>query len=104
VISTARRADPGILGTRELTRRRELRFPPFGGLAEVSGDADAVETVAAELRTRAGITVLGPSGTPLRALVLATTADALSDALAAADFTAARARGRLRIEVDPLRV
>jgi hypothetical protein len=49
-----------------------------------------------------GLTVLG--GTDGRALVRAVDATALADGLAEVDFTAARARGRLRLSVDPPRV
>ncbi|MGH9051157.1 MAG: hypothetical protein ACRDY4_15620 [Acidimicrobiia bacterium] len=104
VLVAARRADPTVVGVAERTRRQALGFPPFGGLAEISGEPAAVAAACAELAGRPDLTVLGPSGTPPRALVQATTVDRLCDALAAVDFSAARAHGRLRVEVDPLRV
>jgi hypothetical protein len=58
------------------------------------------------LRAVDAVRVLGPIavGTSSRALVQAESADALCDALVAADFASAREHGRLRIDVDPLRV
>jgi hypothetical protein len=52
------------------------------------------------------VTVLGPTASPsgAHALVKAPSTIELCDALHATDFGAARAAGRLRIEVDPLRV
>jgi hypothetical protein len=49
---------------------------------------------------------LGPVavGASSRALVQAESADVLCDALAEVDLTPARERGRLRVDVDPLRV
>ena len=84
----------------ELDRRRSFAFPPFAGLAELSGAADAV--VAACDALRASVDVLGP--TDDRALLRAPSVAVLCDALAATDLSAARAQGRLRVEVDPLRV
>jgi primosomal protein N' (replication factor Y) len=104
VLGAARRADPGIAAGPDRARRAELGFPPFGGLAEVSGDDEAVEVACAELRNRAGVTVLGPRAAPARALVQAATVETLCDALVATDFSAARSVGRLRVEVEPLRV
>jgi primosomal protein N' (replication factor Y) (superfamily II helicase) len=90
----------------ELARRRVLGFPPFGGLAEVSGAPDAVEVASDALRGVDDIQVLGPTaaGHLARALVQAPSVDALCDAVAAVDLNPARARGRLRVDVDPLRV
>lgn len=90
----------------ERARRLALRFPPFGALAHVEGDERAVGTTCALVSEREGIEVLGPA--PVRAgitaaLVRAEDAGALSDALAPAAGVA-RAEGRLRIDVDPLRV
>ena len=80
-----------------------LEFPPFGAVAEVSGEPDAVRAALAALP--AGIRVLGPSerGTGIAALTVAADADALADALAVA-APAGRAEGRVRIAVDPPRV
>jgi primosomal protein N' (replication factor Y) len=84
----------------ERDRRQAFGFPPFAGLAELSGGSDAVAAACDALR--ASVDVLGP--TDDRALLRAPSAAALSDGLAATDLSAARARGRLRVEVDPLRV
>jgi primosomal protein N' (replication factor Y) len=106
VIAAARLADETIVADAERARRRVLGFPPFGGLAEVSGAADAVDVACAALRPVAGLRVLGPTvaGASARALVQAPSTDVLCDGLAGVDLTPARGRGRLRVEVDPLRV
>ncbi|MGH9025145.1 MAG: primosome assembly protein PriA, partial [Acidimicrobiia bacterium] len=86
--------------------RRAAGFPPFGGLAEVTGAAAAVEAACTALRSEPGLTVLGPvtAGGGARALVKSATASALADALAGVDLSSARALGRVRVAVDPLRV
>jgi primosomal protein N' (replication factor Y) (superfamily II helicase) len=106
VIEAAQAADPTIVADAERARRRILAFPPFGGLAEVSGTPDAVEVACAAVRAVRALQVLGPVsvGTTSRALVQAPLTDALCDALAGVDLTPARERGRLRVDVDPLRV
>jgi primosomal protein N' (replication factor Y) len=105
VVRAARDADPAGVLAGEEARRRALGYPPFGGLAEISGAPAAVASACDVLRAdahRPAVTVLGPADG--RALLRAPTVDALCDALAAADLTAARALGRLRVDVDPLRV
>jgi primosomal protein N' (replication factor Y) len=84
----------------ELERRRTFAFPPFAGLAELSGATDAVAAACEALRP--SVDVLGP--TDDRALLRAANTSVLCDALAATDLSGARAQGRLRVEVDPLRV
>jgi primosomal protein N' (replication factor Y) (superfamily II helicase) len=106
VIAAARVADVTIEADAELARRRLLKFPPFGALAEVSGAADAVDVACAALRAMDGLRVLGPTvrGQSARGLVQAPSTDVLCDALAGIDLAPTRGRGRLRVEVDPLRV
>jgi primosomal protein N' (replication factor Y) len=106
VIVAARSADPEIVADAERARRRVLGFPPFGGLAELSGAPDAVELACSSLRSMPALRVLGPTvaGASARALVQAPSTDALCDALGEVDFAPARSRGRLRVDVDPLRV
>jgi primosomal protein N' (replication factor Y) len=106
VIEAALAADPTIVADAERARRRVLGFPPFGGLAEVSGASDAVDHACTLLRAADGVRVLGPVavGPSSHALLQAPSADALSDAFAEIDLTPARDRGRLRVDVDPLRV
>jgi primosomal protein N' (replication factor Y) (superfamily II helicase) len=106
LITAARAADPTIVADAERARRRVLGFPPFGGLAEVSGAPEAVDVACASLRPVNGLEVLGPAiaGTSARALVQAPSTHVLCDALAGVDLAPARARGRLRVDVDPLRV
>ena len=81
-----------------------LEFPPFGAVAEVSGEADAVRAALDALP--AG----GPRARPVgagrpgsRRWRSRRDADALADALAVA-APAGRAEGRVRIAVDPPRV
>jgi primosomal protein N' (replication factor Y) len=106
VLATALVADVTIEADAELARRRVLGFPPFGGLAEVSGATDAVDVACAVLRSIEGLRVLGPTvtGQSARALVQAAATEVLCDAFAGVDLAPARGRGRLRVEVDPLRV
>lgn len=106
VVRAALAGQPALVADAERARRRALHFPPFGGLAEVSGAADAVEEVAEALRVGAPpVEILGPDrhGTTARVLVRATDADTLADALAPA-VAAGRAVGRLHVEVDPTRI
>jgi primosomal protein N' (replication factor Y) len=94
-----------VLDAEEETRRA-LGAPPFGGLAEVSGEPPAVGALADELRAVLGVSVLGPSPagpTTSRALVRAPDPAALADVLGLA-VPSARALGRLRVAVDPPRV
>jgi primosomal protein N' (replication factor Y) len=92
---------PTLVAEAELERRRVLGFPPFGALAELTGDDAAVNAAAGALRGSEGIQLLGP--TDGHALVVAPDATALADALVTGQ-TAARANGRMRTAVDPPRV
>jgi len=102
VVLAARDGNPLRVLDADLARRRTLQYPPFGGLAEFSGDAGAVDAACAALETSAALTVLGPSSG--RALVRAPSMEELCDALDAADLSSARALGRLRVDVNPRRV
>jgi primosomal protein N' (replication factor Y) (superfamily II helicase) len=93
-------ARPDLVVASEVEYRRELGYPPFGALAEVSGDDKALET-AAEIVREHGVAVFGPADG--RALVNASDPDVLADALTLA-APVARALGRLRVVVDPARV
>ncbi len=106
VIVAARSADPEVVADAERARRRVLGFPPFGGLTEVSGAPDAVDLACGSLRSVPALRVLGPTvaGASARALVHAPSTDVLCDALDQVDLAPARSRGRLRVDVDPLRV
>jgi primosomal protein N' (replication factor Y) len=105
VLHAAATGDPAGLLEPEAERRRALGFPPFGGLAELSGDPAAVAAATATLRNAGGegVRVLGPSAAG-RTLVLGPSPDALADVLAGVDLTAARTAGRLRVAVDPPRI
>jgi primosomal protein N' len=102
VLVAARDGCPLPVLDADLVRRRTLRYPPFGGLAEVSGHAAAVDVACAVLEQATALTVFGPASG--RALVRASSVEALCDALAAADLSGARALGRVRVDVDPRRV
>jgi primosomal protein N' (replication factor Y) len=105
VREAAQRADPTLVAAAERPRREELGYPPFGELAEVKGEPDAVRALFDGLSLAPGIDRFGPtaSGTGMHGLLRAEDVDELADALAAA-APAARAEGRLRVSVDPLRV
>ena len=103
VVRAARRADPRLVTDAERDRRLALGFPPFGGVAEVSGAPEAVAAACA-VAAAGGVTVLGPVDDGARALLRAPTLAELCDALADPGIDAARTRGRLRIDVDPRRV
>ena len=92
---------PSLVAEAELERRRALGFPPFGALAELTGDDEAVNAAAGALRAIDAIQVHGP--TDGRALVVAPDAETLADALTIG-HAAGRAVGRVRTVVDPARV
>jgi len=96
VLQAVRHADPGRLVMSERPMRQALGLPPSTAMAVVSGQA-APEFVAA-LGHPAGVMVQGPLDGRWR--LTASGHTVLCDALAAV----ARPPGRLRIEVDPLRI
>ncbi len=87
-------ADPALLGEEEAELRRALALPPTRAVAAVGGPGagDFVATIPA------GVDVIGPSEG--RWLVRATSTGELCDALAGAK----RPAGRVRVEVDPVRL
>ncbi len=103
VVVAARRGEPLVVTDAERARRRVLGWPPFGGVAELSGVAVAVGAACDALRGESRVTVLGPVEDGKRALVRAATVDDLCDALASPAIEAAHALGRLRVDVDPRR-
>jgi len=102
VVQLAVTGDPLAAMEAERARRRVLGFPPFGAVAELSGEPDAVRAAIAALPEL--VRVLGPSaqGSGLAALALAADPERLADALDLA-APAGRAEGRLRVAVDPPR-
>ena len=112
VLDAAVRGDPGVLVAADGPRRRLLHLPPYAALAQLTGDASALAVAAGELAL-AGVeaSAMSISGTPRTPgsgsrsglLVRAPTHRQLCDALAGA-LAAARPAGRVRAEVDPLRV
>ena len=96
VLDAVLHADPGRMVDNERERRRELQFPPFCALAEVSSAAapEFIEAFGAPL----GVEVLGPvEGTwLLRAPDHRTLCDALR--------STPRPPGRVRVDVDPVRL
>jgi primosomal protein N' (replication factor Y) (superfamily II helicase) len=108
VVRAAVAGDPARVVEAERARRRAVGFPPFGGLAEISGSVaavDAAATALGALGADAAVTVLGPDrrGETARALVRGRDPDVVADALAAA-IPPARALGRLHVEVDPTKI
>jgi primosomal protein N' (replication factor Y) len=101
VVRALVRGRPALVAEAELARRQSLGFPPFGAVAELSGDEAALVATAGALGGFAKIRVVGP--TEGRALVIAPDPDALADALAVG-HSAGRAVGRVRAAVDPPRV
>ena len=96
VIQAVLHADPGRLADDERARRRALRYPPFSALASVSGPAAGA--FIANLGHPLGVEILGPADG--RWLLRSAEHTTLCDALGATT----RPPGRLRLEVDPLRV
>lgn len=96
VLDAVLHADPSRMVDGELARRRELGFPPATALAAVSGAAahEFIDAFGSPL----GIDVLGPVDD--RWLLRAQDHRTLCDALAATP----RPAGRVRVEVDPLRI
>jgi primosomal protein N' (replication factor Y) len=92
---------PALVAEAETERRRAIGFPPFGAVAELSGDEPAVLATIDAVVGFDALHVVGP--TDGKALVIAPGADVLADALAVG-HAAARAVGRVRTAVDPPRV
>jgi primosomal protein N' (replication factor Y) len=96
VVRAVVHADVSGVAAAEEARRRLLRFPPCSAMAEVSGASAAAFVTA--LGNPSGIEVVDAGGG--RWWVRAPDHRALCDALAAVS----RPPGRLRVEVDPLRI
>ena len=98
VLAAAMGADPGRLSEAERPVRRALRLPPFSALAVLSGEAS--DTYGEALREAApqGVEVSGPVDG--RWSVRAERRSELCALLAGVR----RPAGRLRVEVDPVRV
>jgi primosomal protein N' (replication factor Y) len=96
VVQAALHADPSIVAVAERDRRKDAGIAPYGAQALVSGAA-AGEFMAAFGRPE-GVRIRGPLDG--RWLLRAETHAPMLDALAATP----RPGGRVRIEVDPLRV
>jgi primosomal protein N' (replication factor Y) (superfamily II helicase) len=92
VLDAAGRGDPGLIVKPETQRRIDLGLPPFAALAAISGAA--ADTYVSALRTEVRSAADGTR------LARAPDHRALCDALAAVS----RPPGRMRIEVDPLRI
>ena len=96
VLDAVLHADPGRLVATEAPRRQALGFPPYAAFAAVSGPA--AEAFVAAVGRPLGVEVLGPADG--RWLLRAPDHDTLCNALAAT----VRPPGRVRVEVDPLRI
>jgi primosomal protein N' (replication factor Y) len=107
-VRAAAESEPFLVVAAESARRRVLGFPPFGGLAELSGASSTVAVACDVLREQPGVTVLGPvdrvGQDRARALVKAASTEALCDALASPSLASAHTSGSLRVDVDPRRV
>ena len=101
VVHALVKGHPGVVADAERERRRALEFPPYGAVAELSGDDAPVLAAIDALHGFLGIRVIGPADG--RALVIAPGVDELADALVVGR-AAARPVGRVRIVVDPPRV
>jgi primosomal protein N' len=95
VLDAVLHADPGRLVATEAPRRQALGFPPYTALAAVSGPA--AEAFVSALGRPLGVEVLGPAAGHW--LLRAPDHRTLCDALAGVPRA-----GRVRVEVDPLRV
>lgn len=95
VLQAALHADPARIATAELERRPSLRLPPFGALAAVSGEAASQYLAPID---RSAVDVVETSDGEW--LVRAPDTGTLCNTLAKLE----RPAGRVRVEVDPLRV
>jgi len=100
VVRAVAQGRPEIVTEGEIVRRRALGYPPFGALAELTGE-DAPLRAAVAALPMLGVRALGPSDG--RVLVHASAWEVLAEALHDA-LPAARAEGRIRTVVDPQRV
>ena len=99
VVRAAVLGDPSRLEVAERARREVLRFSPFGAVAVISGASG--DLWAEQLRAMApAVALAGGPGGPW--LVRTVSHEVMADALAGVD--ADRPPGRVRIEVDPLRI
>jgi primosomal protein N' (replication factor Y) len=96
VVQAALQADPSMVAVAERDRRKDAGIPPYGAQVLVSGAA-ADEFMASFGRPE-GVRIRGPLDG--RWLLRSETHEPVLDALAATP----RPGGRVRIEVDPLRV
>lgn len=96
VVQAALHADPTRVTDAERQRRELLRFPPFAALAEVSGAAAPAYIEALGAPPGIQVAALAEGRWLLRADDHVTLCDALA--------RVPRPPGRLRLEVDPLRV
>lgn len=95
-VMAAATGDPGRFASVERVRRNDLRWPPASSVALVSGDG--AQAFIAGVDPPPDLEVLGP--VEGQWVLRAPTAEVLCDVLGATE----RPTGRLRIEVDPLRM
>lgn len=98
VVQAAVRADPSIVASVEIERRRTLGLPPFGAQARVSGAGADAFVASLRAVADAAVSVRGPRDGEY--LLRSPAYDPLLDSLARTPRPAKRAR----VEVDPLRV
>ena len=98
------KAGPQLVTEAEIARRRALGYPPFGALAELTGDDAALVVAVEQLRATRGARACRCSVRPTAgSLVQAADPDTLGRVLPAA-LAPVRAAGRIRTVVDPPRV
>jgi primosomal protein N' (replication factor Y) len=95
VLQAALHADPARVAEAELERRRALQLPPYAALAAVSGEA-AAEYLAPIDREAVVVVETGEGEWLVRAPDTGTLCNTLAKL--------SRPAGRVRVEVDPLRV
>ncbi len=100
VVQAVAEGDPERVAASEREYRRTLGYPPFGALAELTGEDEPL-AVASEALAGEPVQAFGPNDGST--LVTASDWDTLADALAHA-LPKARARGRVRAAVDPPRI
>ena len=104
VVQAVQDGFPAMVADAELEYRRVLGYPPFGALAELSGEDDAVRATVDALRTTsgraAGVQVFGPNDD--HALVIAPTG-MRSPTRWCRRSRRGRKHGRVRAAVDPPR-
>lgn len=99
------RYDPAVLAADQIALRKELGYPPFGGLARIAAPAGRADQIAETLQA-AGATVLGPvmRGETAVLAVRAKTRTAVETLLAPLAAAWREEGTDVRIDIDPREV